>query len=109
MANSHRTTPGDRLRVIRWGGKPWRWRILYVHRSRFGGFRELVLGPIGFVWKLDIDKAARIAIHGDDRHDELQRGLVAAFEAIASYEEKPVEQVIEEFFSGYLEGAIANG
>lgn len=38
------------------------------------------------------------------RPDPLHDGLVAIFEAIAQREDKPVSEVVEEFFSGYLEG-----
>lgn len=34
--------------------------------------------------------------------DPLHNALVAIFEAIAEREEKSVEQVVEEFFSGYV-------
>jgi hypothetical protein len=37
--------------------------------------------------------------------DPLHDALVAIFQAIAEREGKPVECVVEEFFSGYLEGA----
>ena len=39
--------------------------------------------------------------------DPLHDALVAIFEAIAEREDKPVTQVIEEFFAGYMEGARA--
>jgi hypothetical protein len=38
------------MRVIWWGGWPWKWRVRFVRRSKWGPFGELVLGPVGFTW-----------------------------------------------------------
>lgn len=54
-------------RVIWWG---WRrsWPpVKYVRRSRIGGFRELLIGPLGIVWNYDQELAVKEAMHG--RHD----------------------------------------
>lgn len=51
-------------RVIWWG---WRrsWPpVKYVHRSRFGGFSELLIGPLGIVWNYDQQLAVKEAMHG---------------------------------------------
>jgi hypothetical protein len=38
--------------------------------------------------------------------DPLHDALVAIFEAIAEAEDKTVEQVVEEFFSSYMDGSV---
>lgn len=51
--------------LIWWGSKPRRWRIRYVHRSQYGGFRELVFGPVWFICNFDMEASVRAAIHGE--------------------------------------------
>jgi hypothetical protein len=50
-SGSPTSPPGRDLQIFLWGWNPLRWRCYYVHRLKYGGFRELLIGPVSFVWR----------------------------------------------------------
>lgn len=38
------------MKVVWWGGPPWRWRFYLVRRSQWGPFGELMMGPLSVTW-----------------------------------------------------------
>lgn len=86
-------------------GDPIRWVLdMASFKQEPSGF---VMCHARCVWTkgaFDRERDAAPGLDTAEKRDPLSDALVAVFEAIAEREGKSVEQVVEDFFYGYVEG-----